>query len=64
MALLSGTGAVFVTAIHFDPAAVEPPADIIGPYEVRIVGWLAFLWLVVVSLRCQWTTTRFAATKI
>ncbi len=46
-AILSGTGALFVAAIHFGPAAVEPPSDIINLYEVRIIGWLAFLWLVV-----------------
>jgi hypothetical protein len=46
-AILSGTGALFVAWIHFGPAAVEPPADIINLYEPRIVGWLAFLWLVV-----------------
>src|SRR5919107_5371238 len=46
-AILSGTGAVFVAWIHFGPAAVEPPAEIINLYEARIVGWLAFLWLVV-----------------
>ncbi len=46
-AILSGTGALFVAAIHFGPAAVEPPADIINLYEPRIVGWLAFAWLVV-----------------
>jgi hypothetical protein len=46
-ALLSGSGALFVSAIHFGPAAVEPPADIINLYEPRIAGWLAFAWLVV-----------------
>jgi hypothetical protein len=46
-AILSGSGAVFVVWVHFGPAAVEPPADIINLYEPRIVGWLAFLWLVV-----------------
>ena len=46
-ALLSGSGAIFLAAIHFGPAAVEPPADIINLYEPQIVGWLAFLWLVV-----------------
>ena len=46
-AILSGSGAVFVAAIHFGPAAVEPPSDIINLYEPRIVGWLAFGWLVV-----------------
>jgi hypothetical protein len=46
-AILSGSGALFVAAIHFGPAAVEPPADIINLYEPRIFGWLAFSWLVV-----------------
>ena len=46
-AILSGSGALFVAAIHFGPAAVEPPAEIIDLYEPRIVGWLAFAWLVV-----------------
>lgn len=45
--LLSGSGAIFLAAIHFGPAAVEPPAEIINLYEAPIVGWLAFLWLVV-----------------
>jgi hypothetical protein len=46
-AILSGSGALFVAWIHFGPAAVEPPADIINLYEPQIVGWLAFAWLVV-----------------
>ena len=46
-ALLSGAGALFVAAIHFGPTAVEPPADIIELYEPRIIGWLAFAWLVI-----------------
>ncbi len=45
-ALLTGSGALFVAAIHFGPAAVEPPADIIDPYQSRVVGWVAFAWLV------------------
>ena len=49
-AILSGSGAVFVAAIHFGPAAVEPPSEIINLYEVPIIGWLAFLWLVVFVL--------------
>ena len=36
-AILSGSGALFVAAIHFSPVAVEPPADIINLYEPRIV---------------------------
>lgn len=46
-ALLLGSGALFVASVHFGPAAVEHSHDIIGPYEPRIVGWLAFAWLVV-----------------
>ncbi len=45
-AFISGGGAVFVSAIHFGPFAVEPPAHIHRAYEVPIVGWLAFAWLV------------------
>jgi hypothetical protein len=46
-AIVSGSGALFVAAIHFGPTAVEPPADIINLYEAPIVSWLAFGWLVV-----------------
>jgi hypothetical protein len=46
-ASLSGSGALFVSAVHFGSLAVEPPADIIGPYERSIVGWFAFAWLLV-----------------
>lgn len=45
-AFLSGSGALFVAAIHFGPFAVEPPTDIIGQYGSRIVGLFAFAWLV------------------
>ena len=45
-AFLSGSGALFVAAIHFGPLAVEPPADIINLYEPRIIGYFAFAWLV------------------
>ncbi|MDP9071230.1 MAG: hypothetical protein M3N68_08075, partial [Actinomycetota bacterium] len=43
---LSGAGALFVGVIHFGPTAVEPPGDIINLYEPRLIGWLAFAWLV------------------
>jgi len=43
---LSAGGALFVGFIHFGPAAVEPPPDIIDHYEPRFLGWLAFGWLV------------------
>ena len=46
-AFLSGAGALFVAAIHFGPTAIEPPADVIDLYEPRIIGWLAFAWLVI-----------------
>lgn len=44
--LLSAGGALFVGFIHFGPAAVEPPPDIIDHYEPRFLGWLAYGWLV------------------
>jgi len=44
-ALVSGGGAVFVGAVHFGPAAVEPPELILGPYQPPVLGWLAFIWL-------------------
>jgi hypothetical protein len=43
---LSGGGALFVGFIHFAPSAVEPPREIIDPYDPPILGWLAFAWLV------------------
>ena len=43
---MSGGGAVFVSAVHFGPAAVEPPELILGHYDPPILGWLAFTWLV------------------
>jgi hypothetical protein len=46
-ALVSGGGAVFVSAVHFGPAAVEPPELILDHYEPPILGWLAFGWLMV-----------------
>jgi hypothetical protein len=45
-ALVSGGGAIFVSAVHFGPAAVEPPELILDPYEPPILGWLALGWLV------------------
>ena len=45
-ALVSGGGAVFVSAVHFGPSAVEPPELILGGYALSILGWLAFAWLV------------------
>ncbi|HJW36726.1 MAG TPA: hypothetical protein VJ769_08805 [Actinomycetes bacterium] len=45
-ALVSGGGAVFVSAVHFGPAAVEPPELILDHYDTPILGWLAFGWLV------------------
>ena len=42
-ALVSGGGAVFVSAVHFGPAAVEPPELILDHYQPPILGWLAWL---------------------
>ncbi|WP_254864196.1 hypothetical protein [Halovivax gelatinilyticus] len=41
-------GAIFavVTLAHFGPVAVEPPADVVGPYEHAVVGYAALAWLV------------------
>jgi hypothetical protein len=46
-ALVSGGGAGFVSAVHFGPAAVEPPRMILDGYDSPVLGWLAFGWLVV-----------------
>jgi hypothetical protein len=45
-ALVSGGGALFVAAVHFGPAVVEPPAAILGAYDPPTLGRLAFGWLV------------------
>jgi hypothetical protein len=43
---LSSGGAIFLTAIHFGPFAVEPPAAILDHYDSPVVGWMALLWLI------------------
>ena len=43
---LSGGGVLFLGFIHFAPGAIEPPHEIIDLYRPRILGWLAFAWLV------------------
>jgi hypothetical protein len=45
-ALISGGGAGFVSVVHFGPFAVEPPHLIHGGYQLPILGWIAFAWLV------------------
>jgi membrane protein implicated in regulation of membrane protease activity len=45
-ALVSGGGALFVSAVHFGPYALEPPHLIYDGYEQAIIGWLAFGWVV------------------
>jgi hypothetical protein len=59
-ALVSGGGAVFVSAVHFGPFAVEPPELILGEYDPPILGWLAFTWLVafvaVLAITCLYET--------
>jgi hypothetical protein len=63
-ALVSGGGAVFVAAVHFGPAAVEPPALILDHYQPPVLGWLAFGWLVVfvtvLAVTCLYETRRWA----
>jgi hypothetical protein len=57
---ISGGGAVFVSAVHFGPFAVEPPDHIIGMYDPPVVGWLAFGWLAafvaVLTVTCVYET--------
>jgi hypothetical protein len=59
-ALVSGGGAVFVSAVHFGPAALEPPELILDHYEPPILGWLAFAWLAafvaVLAITCLYET--------
>ena len=35
---LFGAGVVFLTAVHFGPAAVEPPHDIIELHQLPLLG--------------------------
>lgn len=46
-AFLSGGGALFLAVIHFAPDAIEPPSEIVDPYDVAALGRLALAWLVV-----------------
>jgi hypothetical protein len=59
-ALVSGGGAIFVTAVHFGPVAVESPELILDHYRPPILGWLAFGWLVtfvaVLAITCVYET--------
>jgi hypothetical protein len=63
-ALVSGGGAVFVSAVHFGPAAVEPPELILDHYQPPVLGWLAFGWLVtfvtVLAITCLYETRLWA----
>lgn len=63
-ALVSGGGAVFVSAVHFGPAAAEPPQLILGHYQPPVLGWLAFGWLValvtVLAVTCVYETRLWA----
>jgi hypothetical protein len=63
-ALVSGGGAVFVAAVHFGPAAVEPPELILDQYQPPVLGWLAFGWLVafvtVLAVTCVYETRLWA----
>jgi hypothetical protein len=63
-ALVSGGGAAFVAAVHFGPAAVEPPELILDHYDPPVLGWLAFGWLVafvtVLTITCLYETRLWA----
>jgi hypothetical protein len=63
-ALVSGGGAVFVSVVHFGPAAVEPPELILDHYDPPILGWLAFGWLIVfvtvLAVTCLYETRLWA----
>jgi hypothetical protein len=63
-ALVSGGGAVFVSTVHFGPAALEPPELILGHYQPPVLGWLAFGWLVtfvaVLAVTCVYETRLWA----
>jgi hypothetical protein len=66
-ALVSGGGAVFVAAVHFGPAALEPPELILDHYARPILGWLAFGWLVtfvaVLAITCGYETRLWATQR-
>jgi hypothetical protein len=55
---------VFVSAVHFGPAAVEPPELILDHYDPPVLGWLAFGWLVafvaVLAVTCLYETRLWA----
>lgn len=63
-ALVSGGGAAFVSAVHFGPTALEPPALILDHYDPPILGWLAFGWLTVfvtvLAITCLYETRLWA----
>jgi hypothetical protein len=63
-ALVSGGGAVFVSAVHFGPGAVESPELILDHYQPPVLGWLAFAWLVtfvtVLAITCLYETRLWA----
>ena len=38
-------GLAMLAAVHLGPWAIEPPADVIGPYGSPLLGYTAFAWL-------------------
>jgi hypothetical protein len=37
---------ILIGLLHFAPAAIEPPREIVDPYDSPVLGWLALAWLV------------------
>lgn len=48
--ILTGAGILFVGLTHFGPFALEPPHHIIDPYQSKVLGGMAILWLVLFLL--------------
>ena len=42
--VLTGSGTLFLLAVHLGPAALEPPGDVIGAHRNSLLGWAAFAW--------------------
>jgi hypothetical protein len=43
--VVAGAGLAMLAGVHLGPWAIEPPADVIGPYLPSNWGYVAFAWL-------------------